>query len=100
MPASSSRPARREEILTAPAHPYTAKLIDCVPVLGQPERRLDAIGGRPPVVNGLPVGCAFAERCPRVEDDCRAAPIALTEFGAGPRGALHPSAGRGRPSNG
>ncbi|MGP1396699.1 MAG: dipeptide/oligopeptide/nickel ABC transporter permease/ATP-binding protein [Inquilinaceae bacterium] len=72
-----------EEILTSPAHPYTAKLIDCVPVLGEPDRRLDAIGGRPPVVNDLPVGCAFADRCPRVGDDCRAAPVPLTEFGEG-----------------
>ena len=54
-----------EEILSAPAHPYTAKLIDCVPVLGEPERRLDAIEGRPPVVNNLPDGCAFAPRCLR-----------------------------------
>ena len=72
-----------EEILSAPAHPYTAKLIDCVPVLGQPDRRLDAIEGRPPVVNNLPVGCAFAARCPRAQEDCRAAPVPLTEFGEG-----------------
>ncbi|MFZ2101156.1 MAG: dipeptide/oligopeptide/nickel ABC transporter permease/ATP-binding protein, partial [Oricola sp.] len=72
-----------EEILSSPAHPYTAKLIDCVPVLGQPERRLDAIEGRPPVVNALPAGCAFAERCDFAQADCRAAPIPLTEFGAG-----------------
>ena len=72
-----------DDILSSPAHPYTAKLIDCVPVLGQPERRLDAIGGRPPVVNRLPVGCAFAERCPRAQDDCRAAPIPVTELGEG-----------------
>ncbi len=72
-----------QDILSAPAHPYTAKLIDCVPVLGQPERRLDAIAGRPPVVNRLPVGCAFAQRCPRAEDDCRAAPIPLVEFASG-----------------
>jgi len=72
-----------EEILSSPAHPYTAKLIDCVPVLGQPERRLDAIEGRPPVVNRLPVGCAFAPRCPSAQDDCRAAPVPLTELGDG-----------------
>ena len=72
-----------EEILSSPAHPYTAKLIDCVPVLGQPERRLDAIEGRPPVVNDLPVGCAFAPRCPRAQDDCRAVPIPPTELGDG-----------------
>ncbi|GAB5504933.1 MAG: dipeptide/oligopeptide/nickel ABC transporter permease/ATP-binding protein [Rhizobiaceae bacterium] len=70
-----------EEILAKPAHPYTRKLIDCVPVLGEPDRRLDAIEGRPPVVNRLPAGCAFADRCPYVQADCRAGEIPLTELG-------------------
>jgi peptide/nickel transport system permease protein len=71
------------EVLAAPAHPYTDRLIACVPVLGDPGRRLDAIEGRPPVVNALPKGCAFADRCPRVQDDCRAADIALRDRGDG-----------------
>ncbi len=70
-----------EEVLNAPAHPYTRKLIDCVPVLGEPGRRLDAIEGRPPVVNDLPPGCAFAARCPRVKPDCRRGHIALSSLG-------------------
>jgi len=70
-----------EEILESPAHPYTRKLIDCVPVLGEPERRLDAIEGRPPVVNALPDGCAFAARCPRVQSDCRRGEIPLDPLG-------------------
>jgi peptide/nickel transport system permease protein len=70
-----------EEILNSPAHPYTAKLIDCVPVLGEPERRLDAIEGRPPVVNRLPPGCAFADRCPRAREECRRAPVGMQELG-------------------
>ncbi len=70
-----------EEVLKAPAHPYTRKLIDCVPVLGEPGRRLDAIEGRPPVVNDLPPGCAFAARCPRVKPDCRRGHIALSSLG-------------------
>nr|WP_319516658.1 dipeptide/oligopeptide/nickel ABC transporter permease/ATP-binding protein [uncultured Cohaesibacter sp.] len=72
-----------EEILSAPAHPYTEKLIACVPVLGEPDRRLDAIEGRPPVVNALPDGCAFAERCPYAKDDCRKGDLALTDLGEG-----------------
>ncbi|MBZ8133180.1 dipeptide/oligopeptide/nickel ABC transporter permease/ATP-binding protein [Afifella sp. IM 167] len=72
-----------EEILSSPAHPYTAKLIDCVPVLGEPERRLDAIEGRPPMVNALPEGCAFAPRCPRAEDDCRKGAIPMVELAEG-----------------
>ncbi|MBW3097930.1 dipeptide/oligopeptide/nickel ABC transporter permease/ATP-binding protein [Pseudohoeflea coraliihabitans] len=80
-----------EEILADPKHPYTGKLIDCVPVLGQPERRLDAIEGRPPVVNALPPGCAFAPRCPRAQPDCLQGEIAMRDFGP-ERGArcLHP----------
>ncbi|MTI43181.1 peptide/nickel transport system permease protein [Roseibium hamelinense] len=66
-----------EDVLSNPRHPYTAKLIDCVPVLGQPERRVDAIEGRPPVVNNLPDGCAFAARCPRARAACRRGEIEL-----------------------
>ncbi len=72
-----------DDVLERPAHPYTRKLIDCVPVLGQPERRLDAIAGLPPAVNRLPEGCAFAERCPRVQDDCRQGEIGLDEVAPG-----------------
>ncbi|WP_299817624.1 dipeptide/oligopeptide/nickel ABC transporter permease/ATP-binding protein [uncultured Roseibium sp.] len=68
---------RTDEVLASPQHPYTAKLIECVPVLGEPERRLDAIEGRPPVVNNLPDGCAFADRCPRARPECRSGDIAL-----------------------
>lgn len=82
-----------KDIIAAPRHPYTAKLIECVPVLGQPERRLDAIEGQPPVVNNLPDGCAFAARCPRVQPDCKAGPIALDSVdGARAVRCLHPIA--------
>ena len=64
-----------EDILSAPAHPYTAMLIACVPVPGR--RRPEAILGRPPPVNALPAGCAFADRCPRVRDICRRDAIPL-----------------------
>ncbi|WP_336057890.1 oligopeptide/dipeptide ABC transporter ATP-binding protein, partial [Nitratireductor sp. CH_MIT9313-5] len=45
--------------------------------------RLDAIEGRPPVVNNLPDGCAFAARCPRVRSDCRTGTIPLSPLGGG-----------------
>ncbi|MGF1609342.1 MAG: dipeptide/oligopeptide/nickel ABC transporter permease/ATP-binding protein [Kiloniellales bacterium] len=70
-----------EAVLATPAHPYTRKLIDCVPVLGEPERRLDAIPGLPPAVNRLPAGCAFADRCPRARADCRRGDITLDPLG-------------------
>ena len=73
------------EVLAAPAHPYTDRLIACVPVLGAPDRRRDAIHGRPPAVNALPRGCAFADRCPRSRRErCAAPPISpLADGGAG-----------------
>jgi len=72
-----------QDVLDTPAHPYTRKLIDCVPVLGQPERRLDAIEGLPPPVDRLPPGCAFAERCPIAEPRCRESEISLNGLSAG-----------------
>ncbi len=66
-----------QDVLENPAHPYARKLIDCVPILGQPERRLDAIEGLPPPVDRLPPGCEFADRCPYVEARCREGDITL-----------------------
>jgi len=64
-------------VLAQPAHPYTRALVDCAPVLGAPERRLDAIEGAPPPADDLPPGCAFAPRCRYVEARCRAGDIPL-----------------------
>ena len=35
------------------------------------DRDIDAIPGSPPDLRRLPVGCAFAPRCPRAGMDCR-----------------------------
>lgn len=66
-----------QTILDAPAHPYTAKLMECVPELGGGRRRLEAIPGLPPVVDKLPAGCAFADRCHKVRPACREGRIDL-----------------------
>ncbi|HSH43838.1 MAG TPA: dipeptide/oligopeptide/nickel ABC transporter permease/ATP-binding protein [Arenicellales bacterium] len=71
------------DVLANPAHPYTRKLIDCVPVLGEPDRRLDAIPGLPPAVNELPPGCSFADRCPRARPACRERGIELATLSEG-----------------
>ena len=71
-----------EAVLAAPAHPYTRRLIACVPELGGGRRVLHAIPGLPPVVHDLPAGCAFAPRCDRAQDVCRAGEVALTGSGA------------------
>jgi peptide/nickel transport system permease protein len=65
------------DVLEHPAHPYTRRLIDCVPELGSGRRSFAAIGGAPPVSNRLPNGCAFADRCDFAMSNCRADPIEL-----------------------
>lgn len=66
------------EVLAAPAHPYTKRLIACVPELGGGRRVLAAIPGLPPAVDDLPPGCAFALRCDKAQAACRTAEIDLT----------------------
>ena len=77
-------------VLTDPAHPYTARLISCVPELGGGKRRLEAIPGLPPVVDKLPVGCAFAERCDRRKPICSDGEIALRRSGSRAVRCLYP----------
>jgi peptide/nickel transport system permease protein len=64
-------------ILEHPAHPYTRRLMACVPELGGGKRELAAIPGLPPVVSDLPPGCAFAPRCDKATEACRRGEIAL-----------------------
>ena len=43
-------------VLKRPRHPYTRRLIDALPKLGRPERRLMPIEGRPPDPAHFPAG--------------------------------------------
>ena len=81
---------RTNDILDAPRHPYTERLMACVPELGGGKRRLEAIPGLPPVVSDLPPGCAFADRCDRAQDDCRRGDIALDRQGSHAVRCIHP----------
>jgi peptide/nickel transport system permease protein len=69
------------DVFASPAHPYTRRLIDCMPRLGQGRRDLEVIPGLPPALNALPDGCAFAERCDVVEEACRSGDIPLESVG-------------------
>jgi oligopeptide transport system ATP-binding protein len=54
-------------------HPYTAELLKCIPSLSGPRlQRLPTLAGQPPQPGDLPDGCAFAPRCPRAAERCRA----------------------------
>ncbi len=52
--------------------------------------RLQAIGGRPPDLTALARGCAFAPRCTRVQDDCRALQPPLVTEGGRRHACWHP----------
>ena len=78
------------DVLARPLHPYTKRLIACVPELGAGRRELAAIPGLPPVVDALPPGCAFAPRCPRAQPACRAGEIALRGTGGRAVRCLYP----------
>jgi oligopeptide/dipeptide ABC transporter ATP-binding protein len=59
------------DVFSQPAHPYTKKLLNTVPVLGTRNRQLDFIPGQVPDMAHLPAGCAFQTRCESVMDHCR-----------------------------
>jgi peptide/nickel transport system permease protein len=68
-------------LLEAPAHPYTARLLACVPKLGRSGDPIVPIPGLPPSTNDLPPGCAFAPRCALAEDQCRRGEIPVATVG-------------------
>ncbi|MDR1831783.1 MAG: ABC transporter ATP-binding protein [Fusobacteriaceae bacterium] len=51
-------------------HPYTNGLFGSIPDLVQKTARLSPIDGLMPDPSSLPVGCAFAERCPHRTEIC------------------------------
>lgn len=61
-----------EAVFTRPRHPYTRALLDARPDLRRDRREAwRPLPGDPPDPVNLPVGCAFAERCPIATNRCR-----------------------------
>jgi peptide/nickel transport system ATP-binding protein len=58
-----------EEVFSDPKHPYTKLLIRSLPSLKE-KREFLGIPGLPPQLIDLPVGCAFADRCPSRFEKC------------------------------
>lgn len=71
-----------QQLIDAPAHPYTRALLRSNPhqaVRGEP---LPTIAGAVPPPNRWPRGCHFADRCSLVTPACRAEPVALQQIGS------------------
>ncbi|MFM2078985.1 MAG: hypothetical protein RJA49_2875, partial [Actinomycetota bacterium] len=60
------------EVFVRPRHPYTAGLKDSDPPLDRRVDQLPALPGSVPRPWDVPRGCAFAPRCSRADDRCRA----------------------------
>jgi peptide/nickel transport system ATP-binding protein len=73
--------APAEALFEAPQHPYTVGLLASIPRLDLRADRLAVIEGVLPDMASPPVGCRFADRCPFVLEECRAAPPPVVELG-------------------
>jgi len=59
------------ELLRAPAHPYTRALIDAVPDVDREAFRSPPLPGRMPQLSAAPVSCPFVPRCVFSDQKCR-----------------------------
>ena len=75
--------ADTKEFFARPLHPYARMLLDALPDSAHRRARLAAIPGTVPPLHQRFTGCRFADRCPQVQEDCRARPPALAEPIAG-----------------
>ncbi len=83
--------AKRDELYSTPAHPYTQALLSAVP---EPEpdassvRRI-ILKGEVPSPSNPPTGCNFCTRCPQVMDRCRREDPVFREIEPGRYVACH-----------
>jgi oligopeptide/dipeptide ABC transporter ATP-binding protein len=81
-----------EELYTKPIHPYTAALLEAIPIPDprrNRERTRHVVSGEPPNPIDPPSGCVFHPRCPRATDVCRTVEPPLTRYAGDHVAACH-----------
>ncbi len=70
-------------LLGRPLHPYTMRLLRCLPAAGRrkSDGRLDTIPGFLPPLGRIPAGCVFAPRCDFADATCRTTPPPAVRIG-------------------
>jgi peptide/nickel transport system ATP-binding protein len=82
--------APTEQLFARPAHPYTALLLDAIPVPDPTVRpSVNVPIGEPPSPLDPPSGCRFRTRCPRADAVCAGVVPELREIGMGQFAACH-----------
>jgi peptide/nickel transport system ATP-binding protein len=79
-----------EQVFAHPAHPYTALLIEAIPVPDPDVRPAESVAvGEPPSPMSPPSGCRFRTRCPRADQRCSDEVPELRELTPGQFAACH-----------
>jgi peptide/nickel transport system ATP-binding protein len=79
-----------EQVFAKPAHPYTALLIEAIPVPDPDVRPAESVAiGEPPSPIAPPSGCRFRTRCPRADQRCRDEVPELRPVAPGQYAACH-----------
>jgi peptide/nickel transport system ATP-binding protein len=81
-----------EELYTKPIHPYSAALLEAIPIPDprrNRERTRHVVSGEPPNPIDPPSGCVFHPRCPRATDVCRTVEPPLTQYAGDHVAACH-----------
>jgi peptide/nickel transport system ATP-binding protein len=79
-----------EQLFAQPAHPYTALLIEAIPVPDPDVRPAESVAvGEPPSPIAPPSGCRFRTRCPRADQRCSDEMPELREVAADQYAACH-----------
>ncbi len=65
------------DLYSKPTHPYTAAMIDALPRLDDPNKKLTSLKGNAPSLNELSWNCPFLPRCNKATLICRAEPRPL-----------------------